>query len=713
MATNPTLETPLPIPSDGLPTAIRAASPTDGPARASLTATAPIEIQAAKGEGKRPTFDIVGYTGAVMLLDGFFNPVIIDLAGFKAGGQEIPALYLHELDRIVGQTDSVSIDAKGVRLTGTITGDNADATEVLNQAKNGFKWRASVGASLHRREFLDAGKKATVNGREVMGPLVIAREAELLEISFVSIGADNQTSVNVAASVPLGSGSSKGADTMKFEEWLQAKEIDPADKAVTDPIRAALKAQYDAEQTKDKPDPRATQTLEQIVAARRAEDQRVAEITRIAEVWINNNPLQVDQIDKIASASIQAKGTDPDKFELTLMRETRAPASNARPAGGVDARTGPKTIEAALCLSGKLEEPDKHFDEKTLNAARTQFRHGLGLQELLLMAARENGYTGHSARDVEGLLKAAFSASIRASGFSTLSLPGTLGNVANKFLAAGFNAVESGWREIAGIRPVNDFKSISSYALTGGMIYEKVGPDGELKHATVGELSYVNKVDTYGRMFSITRQNIINDDLGALTQVPRKLGRGAALALNNVFWTAFLNNSTFFAAGNNNVQTGAGSALASAGLKASLAAFRKQTDPDGLPLAITPKILLVPPELEITADELMTSTMINTGGSSTTAQVPNRNVWAGKFRVVQSSYLSNSAYTGNSATAWYMLADPADLPVIEVAFLNGKETPTVESAEADFNVLGIQFRGYLDFGVGLQEFRAGIRNAGT
>jgi phage head maturation protease len=188
MAINPTPETPLPIPSDGLATIIRAASPTDGPARASLAATAPIEIQAAKGEGTRPTFDIVGYTGAIMSLEGFFNPVIIDLAGFKAGGQEIPALYLHELDRIVGQTDSVSIDAKGVRLTGTITGDNADATEVLNQARNGFKWRASVGATLHRREFLDAGKKATVNGREVMGPLVIAREAELLEISFVSIG---------------------------------------------------------------------------------------------------------------------------------------------------------------------------------------------------------------------------------------------------------------------------------------------------------------------------------------------------------------------------------------------------------------------------------------------------------------------------------------------------------------------------------------------
>jgi hypothetical protein len=56
--------------------------------------------------------------------------------------------------------------------------------------------------------------------------------------------------------------------------------------------------------------------------------------------------------------------------------------------------------------------------------------------------------------------------------------------------------------------------------------------------------------------------------------------------------------------------------------------------------------------------------------------------------------------------AWYLLADPADLPVIEVAFLNGQESPTIETAEADFNVLGVQMRGYHDFGCALQDASA-------
>jgi len=84
----------------------------------------------------------------------------------------------------------------------------------------------------------------------------------------------------------------------------------------------------------------------------------------------------------------------------------------------------------------------------------------------------------------------------------------------------------------------------------------------------------------------------------------------------------------------------------------------------------------------------------------------------GKFRVEVSRYLGNAQYAGNSSKAWYLLADPADLPVIEVAFLNGQESPTIETAEADFGVLGIQMRWYHDFGVNLQDPRGGIKSKG-
>jgi hypothetical protein len=91
---------------------------------------------------------------------------------------------------------------------------------------------------------------------------------------------------------------------------------------------------------------------------------------------------------------------------------------------------------------------------------------------------------------------------------------------------------------------------------------------------------------------------------------------------------------------------------------------------------------------------------------------PVANPHQNKFRAEVSRYLSNSTYPGNSEKAWYLLADPVDLPVIEVAFLNGQESPTIETAEADFNVLGIQMRGFHDFGVSLQDAKAAIRSKG-
>lgn len=698
------------------PTTIEAAakpSPTTLAIEASSVAF-DLEAKGADGAAKRPSFDITGYTGAVMNLAAFYSPVIVDLAGLKAASQEIPALRDHDTGRIVGQTDSVKIDAKGVRLTGTVTGDNEDATEVTTQAANGFKWKASIGASIDRREFLDAGKSATVNGREVTGPMVIAREATLGEISFVAIGADNATSASVAAS--NSPGTPTGALPM-FEQWLQAKGFDPA--ALSDGQKAALQAAYDAEEAKKKAaqtqaNPAIAKSLEEVVKAQRDEDHRVGEITRLATDAIAKRPAMVDRFEQLAKAAIEAKSTVAEfELETLRVRADAAPSVYSR-SGGDNRPNSQNMIEAAICRSGRLANIEKHFDARTLEAADKHFRFGIGLQELLLIGARENGFTGHSASNVGALLRAAFPLDVRAEGFANISIPGILSNVMNKFLVDYFNSVESAWRDVVAIRPVRDFKQVSSYSLTGDLQYEIVGATGELKSGTLGEAKYTNQAQTYGKILAITRQDIINDDLNALMRVPQRLGRGGALKMNDVIWTAFLAGvGSFWAAGNANLISGGTTTLTAVGLTAALLKFRQQTDPDGKPLGLTPAVLLVPPELEVTGKQLMNSTFFNTGGSSTVAQVPNMNTWQGAYKLAASTYLSNSTYTGNSTTAWFLLANPNDLPTIELAVLNGREMPIIESAEAEFDTLGIQVRGYHDFGASLQEPRGSVRSAGA
>lgn len=686
------------------------------PERLSFTATVALDLEAksADGTARRPTFAIKAYTGAVMQAAGFFSPVIVDLSGLKAARDKIPILLDHESSQIIGQTDVITIDAAGVELTGSITGEDANSQSVLTHARNGFEWQASIGASIVRQEFLKTGEKAVVNGREVSGPLLIARESRLFETSFVAIGADPQTTASVAAS-SSSLGSLPTGETTMFEKWLEAKGFDP--KALSDVQRTYFQSLYDEEIKAAREGPKITESLDQIVAKHEGEIERQNKITAFLDMAMADRPALIPALKRLGEVALENKSKF-EEVELQVMRLERTRGHGATMVKG-GRQVAQKIIEATVARSCGLKELDKFFDQETLNASDDQFPHGIGLRDLLLLGARENGYQGFLSSDPRSLLEAAFPGrsnprEIRAEGISTLSLPGIMSNIANKFLMVGFNAVESSWRDIAAIGNARDFKQFFSYSFVMNSMFAKVGPAGELEHATASEVAYSNKVDTFGKMFAVTRADIINDDLGALSQVPMRLGRGAAIGLNVLFWTEFLANvGTFYTSGRGNVSTGAGSALSSTGLQAAQLAFAKQTDPNLDPLAISPSILLVPPELEITANELMTSLIINTGGASTQTKVPNRNVWANKYKTVMSRYLSNTNIVGNSTTAWWLIADPMELPLIQVAFLNGRQEPVVESADADFNVLGIQFRGYYDCGVAKQEYRASVRSAGT
>lgn len=656
-------------------------------------------IEAAAGDEKKTkSFSMLAYNGGKLRVANYYYPVVVDLAGMKVSAKSRPILRDHDIGRIVGHSTDIQINSGSIRVKGDISAANEYAREVQESSLNGFPWQASIGANPTKMSFIDKGETVEVNGKKFTGPVYVARQSVLGEISFVALGADDNTTASVAAN------KTKGDEMNEFEQWLEAKGFD-ADN-LTEQAEASLKAMFEAEQAgEEKKTVQATATLDN------PEEHEVPDIKAQLRAEALEETKRIAAIQKHAKdhPDIQAKAIenewDETKVELEVLRASRPSA----PAGHVhDNDLDNDILACAVMAQCGIQEDEiaKEFGEKSLEASHKQFRRGIGLQELLISAAAVNGHYIRSFRSAsdEEILRAAF---------STTSLPGMLGNAANKMIMDGFMNVEQTWKEICTTRSVNDFKIHTQYRLTGDMQYEKVGATGKLKHGEVGEESYTNKAETYGKIFSLTRQDIRNDDLGALTDIRTRLGRGAALKINDVFWTAFLDHSDFFKSANSNYFEGASSNLQTSSLKTAVQKFRKQTDEDGKPMAITPRILLVPPEEETTADELYVSTNFNTGGSSTTEKVPNRNVHAGKYRPVVSTYLSNSAYSGYSTTAWYLLADPKDLSTIEVVFLDGKETPFIEEARADFDTLGVQFRGYHDFGVSKKEYRAGVKSKGA
>jgi hypothetical protein len=657
-----------------------------------MSMSVPVTLQAAApGEDtkKMRRFSIEAYNGGAMRMPWSSAHVVVDLAGMEISEKPRPIFRDHDTNKIVGHTEAIKNNGKRLFLTGIASASNDIAREVVESSDNGFPWQASIGADIIRMEAVESGK-VKVNGQTFQAPINIVRASRLGEVSFVALGADDSTTARMIAS------RSRKESPVDFTQWLTARGLDLA--TIDDAKKAELQAQFNQEMTKDD-----QPAVDQVKAMR---ENAAMEAERIASIYdaAKSHP------------DIQAKaireGWSKDKTELEVLRASRpvAPAIITSQTGGV--------ANAEVMTAGLLQATKNKTDgikPEVLEAAHKRWHGRLSLQEMLLEAAASVGYTGARTfqSDPRGILEAAF---------SVAEISGILSTVANKALLAGYMGVDQAWRMITAIRPVRDFKTITSYRLTGGNNYEKVAPTGELKHGQLGEQSFTNKADTYGMLLGISRTDLINDDLGALSNVPQMIGRAAAIKLNEVFWTVFMANTSFFPINDSNRNYLAGvtvgtndSRLNLEGLDRATQKFMAQVDPDSKPLGIRPKILLVPSALAMTAKQLMNSTEIRTEAalSSGGMKFPTSNPFAGTYVPVDTPYLGNSSFTGYSSTAWYLLADPADLPVIETVFLNGVEAPTVEAAEADFNVLGIQMRGYHDFGVTKQDYRAGVMSKGA
>lgn len=662
----------------------------------------------AEGEQKPlKTFSGIAYSGDAMDV-GWGPPVVVDLSGMDTS-KNVVALMDHDSSQRVGHITAIDVGAnRKLKISGKISAAGDAAKTVVADASSGFPWQFSIGATVKRQEFVEAGQKVNVNGRALTGPLIVARQSTLREVSFVAVGADASTSASLAASA------SKGVREMEFSQWLAAKGIDES--TLPEAASTALKASYESDKgARAKPDSVEVKASGEVVATEFKSMKEsltqlqaaIAEQSRIASINSLNIPADL-------KAKAIKDGLNADAAELQHLRASRP----AGPAIHVaDHAVNGKVLEAALCQTLHTKDHEKSFDDKTLQAAHSAFGGSVSLSQLVLIAAANNGMPlspGQklTAGNLKECLKWAAKSELQASG-STVSLPGILGNVANKEILAGYMEEDQSWREVSQIKSVSNFQQVTSYRMLDSMKYEQLAPNGKIANGTVGQESFTRQAKTYAKMFSLDRYQLINDDLGAFDDLRSRLGSGAARAFVDVFWTEFLrDHATFYTTARTNYITGSTTNLLTdgVGLGLGVKAFRQMRTPTGdgsKRVGGSPVILLVPPELEAAAEILYQNSNINmVAGSSA-------NIYANKYRPVVVPWLSDSDYTGNSATAWYLFRAPSISAPMTVSFLNGNQTPVVEQGEMDFDELGISFRGYHDFGCDQAEYLAGIKSKGA
>lgn len=639
---------------------------------------------AADGKPALRKFSMTAYTGGAMRLGGWPYPVVVDLAGMRVTRKSRPILKDHDRASIVGHTNDIEVSDTRLEVAGVISGVGNTAQEVIATSENGFPWQASLGASADKVVFIAEGKTAQANGREFTGPVYIARKSTLGEVSFVALGADDDTTARLEAE----SSGSEDEDTEDVADEAEAED----DMEKLEPVNASLNLNQNPKVQASGLSP-----VQKMRAEATAESKRIAGIRKIC----------AGKHGEIEAQAIE-EGWSLNKTELTILRSERptAPAQIAAKPGYTR-----EALEAACCLSVGLDETQvlAKYGERTLDVADA-IRH-IGLRELVAECARMEG---HEIPRVFG----DGTATIRA-GFSTLSLPGILENVMNKTLLAAYENTPIAAFDLCSVGTVSDFKEVSRYRLLGTGGFEPVAADGELKHGKVREHKYTNKADTYGQILMLTRQDIINDDLNAFMDIPRQMGRSGAESIDDLFFSLLLGNSPpFFSTANSNLLSGVDTVFSANSLTKAKTLFRKQKAGPGnrakdqKPINIRPEYLVVPVELETEAELLMGSAQLMIDASGQPTKIPVDNPHRNRYRVVSTPHLSDTYYNGASGKAWYLFANPRILPAFEIVFLNGRRSPVIERVEMPPNMLGMGFRSYIDFGVNGQDTRAAVKVTG-
>ncbi len=683
----------------------------------------PLEIKAADGEAKSPEFTMQAYGGGRLHLGNFPHPAVIAAEGVEVhgGADTIPILRDHDGKRPVGHGRPI-VASDSLQVEGTISQTSDDAKQIIEASRNGYPWQASIGGRMTEKPvFVKAGKTVTVNGRRQSGPVYVVNAFMWTETSVVSVGADaDRATTSIAATQDP-----KGLD-MDFQEWLEAQGFED----VSDTQRQTLRAAYDAEHKSDD-----AIELEKLKASNALDEMRAEAVTVSKELKkISRIAAQYgDRCDDTLIDSLEAKALtgkiSAETFELELLKASR-PLPNGSATAPAYAGADCNAITAALCNSIGMDEESvsnslkaevgvKAADKAMNDAASLR---GFNVHKLIHTVLHAHGRSVSPGQGIDDSVLASAlecGSNVRASaGFSTVSLPGILSRVANKAMLQSYNDGMGVAREFCAETDTTDFKQFDRYRMTEAGDFEELGATGEIKSSTLTEETLSNQVKTYGRMFGITRQMLINDDLGAMLAIPSLLGKMAARTLEKSVISLLANASTGAASTNfffststakkkANYAAGAATALDIDALGTAYKLFLDQVDSQGNPIMVEPSLLLVTNKNAVNARKLFNDAAYRFTNADTKETTENQ--WQGMFRPLVSPFLSQLATTEDE---YYLLPTPTDTAVINIAYLRGQRSPVISQSDVDFNQLGVQMRGVFDFGVALWDQRLAVKMAG-
>lgn len=443
---------------------------------------------------------------------------------------------------------------------------------------------------------------------------------------------------------------------------------DPTSDPSSDPRTETETSDADAPTTEEEP----SMTPEEILAAERA---RVAAITALQ----TRHDLPADFVTRHVEAGTSEDAARADALELLAARS--APDANATRTRITrdEQETLVTRAEAALVSRMTGEEPTEEAREL----------RNLSTVEL----ARRFVGSGADSMSRSDVIAAALST--RSGMHTTSDFAAVLGNAGRRTLRAAYEAAPRSFGAFTQTVDLSDFRPHDRVSLGDAPNLKLRAAEGvEVTYGTVGESSESIQLATYDRALSISRQMLVNDDLGAFARIAAMFGRRAAELEADLVYAVLTGNQkmsdgkALFHSGHGNLIS---AGMDSSGLSAARAAMRKQRGIDGGHISVSPRTLIVGPDMETDAQKLL---------SPISAVIADAvNVFSGSLGLAVDSRIEGNDF--------YVAADPDALNTIELAYLDGArgvQVRTIENpvrdgvdilARLDVAARAIEWRGLL------------------
>jgi len=297
----------------------------------------------------------------------------------------------------------------------------------------------------------------------------------------------------------------------------------------------------------------------------------------------------------------------------------------------------------------------------------------------------------------------------QALGHTTSDFPNILGTSANKVLLGAYQAANPTFLNVFATQNLSNFQPHNLIRSGDFPSLVELNEHGEITRGSIGESAEIARLKSHGRTFGISRQAIINDNLGAFTNMAAQAGRAVAAYENSVAWAVLMANPTLattnaavFSTTHNNL-TASGTAISASSLGVGRKTLRNMKSIDGTILNVVPAVLAVPSEKETLAEQVL-SPLVLPASSDELTPIGLR---APALRLVVEPLLD-----ANSLTAWYLFGNPARGSNFVAGRLAGAEAPRLRTNYPS-NVDGVEFQVLIDFYAAAVDFRFGYKNAGA